>query len=86
MALSVGKHVLFTFTVVHCRYLKKMLEAGKRNGLGLEGDDLEELKLVQKKISELGIAFKLCLIQPARIIIFNIQNPHHCLNLASGLV
>ena len=59
-----------------------MLEAGKRNGLGLEGDDLEELKLVQKKISELGIAFKLCLI----IIIFNLQNPHHCLNLASGLV
>ena len=57
MALSVGTHVLFTFTVVHCRYLKKMLEAGKRNGLGLEGDDLEELKLVQKKISELGIAF-----------------------------
>ena len=57
---------------LHCRYLKKMLEAGKRNGLGLEGDDLEELKLVQKKISELGIAFKLCfiiIIQIFRILI-----------------
>ena len=80
VALTVGTHACSIH--LHCRYLKKMLEAGKRNGLGLEGDDLEELKLVQRKISELGIAFKLCLI----IIIFNLQNPHHCLNLASGLV
>ena len=65
VALTVGTHACSIH--LHCRYLKKMLEAGKRNGLGLEGDDLEELKLVQKKISELGIAFKLCLIIIIRI-------------------
>ena len=37
------------------------MEAGKRNGLGLSGEDLEELKLVKKKISELEIAFTSCL-------------------------
>ena len=40
------------------RYLKKLLDAGKRNGLGLTGDELEEFKLVKKKISELGISFR----------------------------
>ena len=43
------------------RYLRKNLEAGKRNGLGLAGAELEEFKLVKKKISELGIAFRSCL-------------------------
>ena len=43
------------------RYLRKTLEAGKRNGLGLAGEELEEFKLVKKKISELGIAFRSCL-------------------------
>ena len=43
------------------RYLKKTLEAGKRNGLELSGKELEEFKLVKKKISELGIAFRSCL-------------------------
>ena len=43
------------------RYLRKNLEAGKRNGLGLAGEELEEFKLVKKKISELGIAFRSCL-------------------------
>ena len=37
------------------------MEAGKRNGLGLSGEELEELKLVKKKISELEIAFSSCL-------------------------
>ena len=37
------------------------MEAGKRNGLGLAGEELEEFKLVKKKISELGIAFRSCL-------------------------
>ena len=37
------------------------MEAGKRNGLGLSGEDLEELKLVKKKISELEMAFTSCL-------------------------
>ena len=41
------------------RYLKKKLEAGRRNGLELTGDELEEFKLVKKRISELGIAFGL---------------------------
>ena len=40
------------------RYLMKQLDAGKRNGLGLSGDELEEFKLVKKKISELGISFR----------------------------
>ena len=44
-----------------CRYLKKSLEAGKRNGLELNGEELEEFKVVKKKISELGIAFRSCL-------------------------
>jgi len=43
------------------RYLKKSLEAGKRNGLELDGEELEEFKVVKKKISELGIAFRSCL-------------------------
>ena len=43
------------------RYLRKNLEAGKRDGLGLAGADLEEFKLVKKKISELEIAFQSCL-------------------------
>ena len=46
--------IIFSFS----RYLKKQLDAGKRNGLGLTGDELEEFKLVKKKISELGISFK----------------------------
>ena len=37
------------------------MEAGKRNGLGLAGEELEEFKRVKKKISELGIAFRSCL-------------------------
>ena len=41
--------------------MKKKLESGKRNGLGLAGEELEEFKLVKKKISELGIAFRSCL-------------------------
>ena len=35
------------------------MEAGRRNGLELTGDELEEFKLVKKRISELGIAFGL---------------------------
>ena len=41
--------------------MKKSLEAGKRNGLELDGEELEEFKVVKKKISELGIAFRSCL-------------------------
>ena len=37
------------------------MESGKRNGLGLSGAELEEFKVVKKKISELGIAFRSCL-------------------------
>ena len=37
------------------------MEAGKRDGLGLAGADLEEFKLVKKKISELEISFQSCL-------------------------
>ena len=39
------------------RYLKKQLDAGKRNGLELTGKKLEEFKMVKKKISELSIAY-----------------------------
>ena len=45
----------------NARYLRKTLEAGKRNGLELEADKLEEFKMVKKKISELGISFRSCL-------------------------
>jgi len=37
------------------------LDAGKRNGLELTGEELEVFKLVKKKISELGISFRSCL-------------------------
>ena len=60
MAVGVGKHAVLS-SFLFFRYLKKKLENGKRNGLQLTGDELEEFKLVKKKISELGIAFLLCL-------------------------
>ena len=59
--LSVLESMLYSQVFLFFRYLKKKLENGKRNGLQLTGDELEEFKLVKKKISELGIAFLLCL-------------------------
>ena len=49
------------FNLSGFRYLRLLLESGKRNGLALAGADLEEFKLAKKKISELGIAFQSCL-------------------------
>lgn len=37
------------------RYLKETLKQGRRNGLELATEKLEEFKIVKKKISELGI-------------------------------
>ena len=80
MAVGVGKHVVLSSFLLF-RYLKKKLENGKRNGLQLTGDELEEFKLV-KKISELGIAFLLCLKSSFKLS----ESSHCCNNLASGLV
>ena len=60
MAVGVGNYVVLSSFLLF-RYLKKKLENGKRNGLQLTGDELEEFKLVKKKISELGFAFLLSL-------------------------
>jgi len=43
------------------RFLEKRLQAGQRNGLHLEGEQLEEFKTIKKRISELGITFRQCL-------------------------
>ena len=76
-----GKHVVLSSFVFFRYFLRKKLENGKRNGLQLTGDELEEFKLV-KKISELGIAFLLCLKSSFKLS----ESSHCCNNLASGLV
>eukprot|EP00090_Calanus_glacialis_P007989 TRINITY_DN1635_c0_g1_i1.p1 TRINITY_DN1635_c0_g1~~TRINITY_DN1635_c0_g1_i1.p1 ORF type:complete len:781 (-),score=191.71 TRINITY_DN1635_c0_g1_i1:71-2413(-) len=43
------------------RYVEETVRAGKRNGLLLAADDLEEFKKNKKRISELGIDFRKCL-------------------------
>merc|ERR1711892_72473 len=43
------------------RYVEETLRDGKRNGLLLSGDKLEEFKTNKKRISELGIDFRKCL-------------------------
>eukprot|EP00092_Neocalanus_flemingeri_P009866 GFUD01010635.1.p1 GENE.GFUD01010635.1~~GFUD01010635.1.p1 ORF type:complete len:787 (+),score=201.65 GFUD01010635.1:408-2768(+) len=43
------------------RYVEEALRNGKRDGLLLSGDTLEEFKKNKKKISELGIDFRKCL-------------------------
>ena len=43
------------------RYVEEKLKVGKRNGLLLGKEDLEEFKEKKKRISELGIDFKRCL-------------------------
>jgi len=43
------------------RYLEQFLRDGKRNGLLLSGEELEEFKNKEKKISQLGIDFRKCL-------------------------
>ena len=37
------------------------MKCGRRNGLGLAGAELEEFKVVKKKILKLEIAFQSCL-------------------------
>ena len=60
VALNVGKIGLWSSfgSIFFSRYLKKQLDAGKRNGLELTGKKLEEFKMVKKKISELSIAYR----------------------------
>ena len=43
------------------RYIKNTLRDGKRNGLLLAKEDLQEFKENKKRISELGIDFRKCL-------------------------
>ena len=43
------------------RYVEKVVQAGKRNGLLLGKEDLEEFKEKKKRISELGSVYSRCL-------------------------
>lgn len=43
------------------RYVEDLLRSGKRNGLQLSGEVLDQFKVIKKKISELGIDFDRCL-------------------------
>ena len=71
MAVGVGKHVVLS-SFLFLRYLKKKLENGKRNGLQLTGDELEEFKLVKKKIYQSWASLSCCALNHR----LNYQNHH----------
>ena len=48
--------IIYSLKLMLCiRYLEKTMKQGRRNGLELAETNLEEFKIVKKKISELGI-------------------------------
>ena len=43
------------------RYLERFLRDGKRGGLELSDDKLEQFKTLKKKVNDIGIDFRKCL-------------------------
>ncbi len=49
------RHLVTSF--IFYRYLDKVIIEGKRNGLNLPEEEREKVKIIKKRISELGVNF-----------------------------